>query len=199
MPQIKKTDVRDAILRAAFEQFSEVGYNDTAIPAIARAAEISTANVYRYFPSKLAILYTLYEPWLVAHLDALEKKLTRIGDPTRRLEQLVLALWRDLPRDSNGFANNVMQALSTSRRNDEYDPRLRRLFQDRIAGWIGEVTGLAPAERSSAAAIVLMAFDGFAMNAHVESGIACGPAMARFFARSLLTREAGETGSERRA
>ena len=61
MAQTKKGDVHAAILAAAFAQFSARGYSETSIPAIAAAAGISTANVYRYFPSKLAILYTLYE------------------------------------------------------------------------------------------------------------------------------------------
>jgi AcrR family transcriptional regulator len=65
MAQTKKDGVRDAILAAAFARFSEKGYSETTIPAIAAGAGISTANVYRYFPSKLEILYTLYEPWLL--------------------------------------------------------------------------------------------------------------------------------------
>ena len=78
MAQTKKDDVRGAILTAAFAKFSSKGYSVTTIPAIAAAAGISTANVYRYFPSKLAILYTLYEPWLVERLDRLEARLERI-------------------------------------------------------------------------------------------------------------------------
>ena len=34
MAQTKKDGVREAILRAAFAQFSEVGYSETSIPAI---------------------------------------------------------------------------------------------------------------------------------------------------------------------
>jgi len=51
MAQTKKDGVREAILQAAFAQFSKVGYSETSIPSIAAAAGISTANVYRYFPS----------------------------------------------------------------------------------------------------------------------------------------------------
>ena len=81
MAQTKKDGVREAILQAAFAQFSEVGYSETSIPSIAAAAGISTANVYRYFPSKLQILYTLYEPWLVARLDELAPRWR--ASPTR--------------------------------------------------------------------------------------------------------------------
>ncbi|MCE9659868.1 MAG: TetR/AcrR family transcriptional regulator [Burkholderiales bacterium] len=186
MAQTKKDGVREAILQAAFGLFSEVGYSETSIPAIAAAAGISTANVYRYFPSKLQILYTLYEPWLVARLDELGAALARIADPRKRLEKLLLALWRELPRATNGFANNVMQALSTSGRNDAYDPHLRQLFQGRVATWIADATALSARESRTVAGVALMAFDGFAMNVHLPVGIACDAATARLMARTLI-------------
>ena len=186
MAQTKKDGVREAILQAAFGQFSDVGYSETSIPSIAAAAGISTANVYRYFPSKLQILYTLYEPWLVARLDALGASLVRVADPRKRLEKLLLALWRELPRATNGFANNVMQALSTSGRNDAYDPHLRLLFQGRVAAWIADATALSARESRIVAGVALMAFDGFAMNVHLPVGIVCDAATARLIARTLI-------------
>ena len=186
MAQTKKNGVREAILHAAFAQFSEVGYSETSIPSIAAAAGISTANVYRYFPSKLQILYTLYEPWLVARLDELGASLAGIAEPRKRLEKLLLALWRELPRATNGFANNVMQALSTSGRNDAYDPHLRQLFQGRVAAWIAGATALSARESKIVAGVALMAFDGFAMNVHLPVGITCDAATARLMARTLI-------------
>jgi AcrR family transcriptional regulator len=186
MAQTKKDGVREAILQAAFAQFSKVGYSETSIPSIAAAAGISTANVYRYFPSKLQILYTLYEPWLVAQLDVLGRSLAKVADPRKRLEKLLLALWRELPRATNGFANNVMQALSTSGRSDAYDPHLRELFQRRVAGWVAETTRLSSRESKIVAGVALMAFDGFAMNVHLPVGIVCDPATARLMARTLI-------------
>ena len=80
MTQRKKDNVREAILEAAFRLFSERGYVNTSMPAIAKEAGISSANVYVYFQSKIDILFTLYEPWLEKRLDALEKTLARIKD-----------------------------------------------------------------------------------------------------------------------
>ena len=136
MAQRKKDEVRTAILEAAFTLFSEQGYSKTSIPAIARRAGFSTANVYIYFRSKIDILFTLYEPWLRERLDKFELSMRRIKDPRKRLERVLMALWRDLPRASNGFANNVMQAVSTSTGSSDYSPRLRELFQNRVAQWI---------------------------------------------------------------
>jgi AcrR family transcriptional regulator len=185
MVQRKKEGVRDAILEAAFRLFSEQGYNDTSIPAIAREAGMSTANVYVYFASKIEILYTLYTPWLEERLDKLERSLRRITDPRERLQRLLLALWRDLPRESNGFANNVMQAVSTSSGNGDYDPKLREVFQGRVAGWIRECLAVTPRESEQLAAVVLMAFDGFAMNVHLMNGLACNAETARLFSELL--------------
>jgi AcrR family transcriptional regulator len=197
MVQTKKDDVRAAILAAAFAQFSAQGYSVTTIPAIAAAAGISTANVYRYFPSKLAILYTLYEPWLVEQLDRLDAELDAVADPRRRLERLLVALWRELPSATQGFANNVMQALSTSGQGDAYDSRLRLLFQRRVAGWLADALGLSVPQSRLVAGVVLMAFDGFAMNVHVKGGICCNAATARLFAG--LLGAAADRGPNRRS
>lgn len=185
MAQTKKDDVRAAILAAAFARFSAKGYSQTTIPAIAAAAGISTANVYRYFPSKLTILYTLYEPWLMERLDRLGSRLEAIADPRRRLERLLVALWRELPRDTDGFANNVMQALSTSAQADTYDPRLRELFQRRVARWLAGALELSVRDSRLLAGVVLMAFDGFAMNVHLKGGIRCDIATARLISGLL--------------
>ena len=65
MAQVKKPKLRQAILTASFSLFSGNGYHNTTIAQIAKQAKVSTANVYSYFPSKLHILYALYEPWLL--------------------------------------------------------------------------------------------------------------------------------------
>lgn len=192
MAQTKKGDVHEAILAAAFAQFSARGYSETTIPAIAAAAGISTANVYRYFPSKLAILYTLYEPWLVERLDRLGKTLSAIVEPRLRLERLLLALWRDLPRATHGFANNVMQALSSSAQGEPYDPRLRRLFQGRVADWVSGSLGDSVENGRLIAGVALMAFDGFAMNARLAGGTRCDAKTARLIA-GMLVAAAGRT------
>ncbi len=191
MSQQKKQGVREAILEAAFGLFSAQGYSNTSIPAIASAAGISTANVYVYFHSKIDILFTLYEPWLRERLDKLERALRRIKDPQLRLQRLLLAVWRDLPRETNGFANNVMQAVSTSSGNGDYSPHLREMFQGRVAGWIADCLALDAQHSELIAGVVLMAFDGFAMNVHLAHGMACNLKTARVFSAVLAAPRSG--------
>ena len=45
-----------------------------------------------------------------------------------------------------------MQALSTSGRNDAYDPHLRQLFQGRVAAWIADATASRRARAGSSPA-----------------------------------------------
>lgn len=186
MVQRKKEGVRDAILEAAFRLFSEQGYSETSIPGIAREAGISTANVYVYFQSKIDILFQLYAPWLQERLDKLERAQRRVADPQERLRKLLLALWRDLPRESNGFANNVMQAVSTSSGSGDYSPELRELFQGRVAGWIRTCLEVTERESQMLAGVALMAFDGFAMNVRLVHGMACNDELARLFSSLLV-------------
>ena len=88
MAQIKKIEIKQAILDAAYELFSKHGYSDTNITDIARSAGVAPANVYVYFRSKLAILFSIYEPWLIKQFDDLEKSLLRIREPRLRLRKI---------------------------------------------------------------------------------------------------------------
>ena len=97
-------------------------------------------------------------------------------------------LWRELPRESNGFANNVMQAVSTTTGGDEYSPHLRELFQSRVAAWIDASLPVSKAESNTLAGVVLMAFDGFAMNVHLANGITCDAATVRLLGGMLADR-----------
>jgi len=184
MAQIKKEEVRDAILAAAFKLFREQGYSETSIPAVAREAGISTANVYVYFKSKMELLFTLYEPWLQERLAKIERSLKRIESPQERLQRLLIALWRDLPREDNGFTNNLVQALSTGR-SDDYSPTLRKTVQSRVAQWIASSIELTANESEVIAGVLLMAFDGFALNFHLEHGMGCDAETASLFAALL--------------
>ena len=190
MTQRKKEDVRQAILDSAFRLFTEQGYSETSLPAIAREAEISTGNVYIYFSSKLEILFTLYEPWLMNFLDRLDRSVQRIESRTERLERVLQGLWRDLPKESNGFANNIVQALSTTR-SEQYNPKLRLAVERRVAHWLADCLSVSAKEAETLTGIVLMAFDGFAMNYHLAHGAVCTAPTVRLFAEFLQRGAAG--------
>ncbi|WP_139177257.1 TetR/AcrR family transcriptional regulator [Geodermatophilus siccatus] len=56
MAQVLKPAVRAGIEAAALRCFADAGYGGTSVARIATAAGTAPANVYRYFPSKAALL-----------------------------------------------------------------------------------------------------------------------------------------------
>ncbi|MBO9469556.1 TetR/AcrR family transcriptional regulator [Endozoicomonas sp. G2_2] len=63
---------RDAILDAALECFLDRGFSGTSLSRIARAADVSTATLYRHFPSKDELFAQIIErPFLDASPESL--------------------------------------------------------------------------------------------------------------------------------
>ncbi len=171
MVQHKKPAVREAILEGAFELFSRQGYAATTLAAIARAADVSQGNVYIYFGSKLEILYALYDPWLRERVERLELELAKIRSPRNRLKRLLVALWRDIPAEENGFLNNIMQAITLTDPEEGYRSTLVQWLEDRLeAILVGALPEARRAglERARLAHVVIMAFDGFAIHRHLH-------------------------------
>ena len=145
----------------------ETGYTNTTMTAIARSAGVSSANIYVYFESKLEILFALYDPWMRQHLTALEQRALEIKDPEQRLRAIFRGLWLELPALENGYANNLMQALSTASAQDNYSRELLTWAEEKVSNL------LAPClpehrrfviEDSRLTHVLFMAFDGFVMN-----------------------------------
>ncbi len=189
MAQVKKTAVRDAILNSAFRQFSRRGYEGTTLSQIAAGAGVSTANVYVYFASKLEILYAIYDPWLRERLTRLAAELERVRDPRRRLRALLEALWRDIPAERNGFANNVMQAASTASPEEGYNPTLLKWVEENVASMI--CAALPPGRGGALGSVeiahmLMMAFDGFVINYHLRPGRHCSRETIELMCQLLL-------------
>ncbi len=172
MAQVKKTEVRDAILDAAFSLFSEQDYASTTVAQIAKRAGLSQSNIYVYFGSKLDILWAVISPWLFRQFELLELELTRIPDPRLRLERLLTALWGDIPTADNNLAVNLIQGVALSRQDDNYNRDLLRFLEARLTRMFKECL---PEYRwhllegdDALAHLVFMAFDGFVLGARVK-------------------------------
>ncbi len=57
----EKSDKREAILDAALALFAERGFYGTAVPLVAEKAKVGAGTIYRYFPSKEALVNALYQ------------------------------------------------------------------------------------------------------------------------------------------
>src|SRR3546814_920933 len=110
MVQVKKPAQRETILKRAFQLFARKGFKKTTMAEIAAASNMTVANIYVYFPSKLHLLYEIYQPLLKNQLSALADEVRVVDDPRERLRRIFMGLWETIPATHNGFANNLMQA-----------------------------------------------------------------------------------------
>jgi AcrR family transcriptional regulator len=171
MGQVKKPEVRDAILRTALRLFSKKGYARTTLEEIARGAGVSPANVYVYFRSKLEILYAIYDPWMRERLGALELKLQGSLSPRQKLRLLLVTLWRDLPAEKNGFVNNIMQAISSATPRDRYKPALLQWMEEHLERMLRAAlppTRARQLSKARLAHLLVMAFNGYIVYHHIN-------------------------------
>lgn len=168
MAQVKKIEVRDAILESAFDLFVSKGYAHTTLAEIATGAQVATSNIYVYFDSKLDVLFAIFGPWLHRQLDRLQAQLADAPDPRGRLRLILFAVWRDIPVADSGFSHNLMQAISNLGPEEEYSRELLFECEARVSGMIADCL---PPERAAIvddrhllAHLAIMAQDGFTIN-----------------------------------
>jgi AcrR family transcriptional regulator len=65
MPQILKDDIKQRISEAAFKHFATFGFKNTSMAHIAKDANVSVGNIYRYYVNKDDIFYSLITPQFV--------------------------------------------------------------------------------------------------------------------------------------
>ncbi|MGH6939194.1 TetR family transcriptional regulator [Hypericibacter sp.] len=84
--------MRERILDAAETLLRRHGPAKTTVSDVARALDMSHANIYRHFDSKAALQDAVAERWLDAVSAPLEGFVTKKGPAAKRLEGWVLAL-----------------------------------------------------------------------------------------------------------
>jgi AcrR family transcriptional regulator len=170
VPQVKKSDKRSAILAAAFDLFSRRGYGATTMADIARAANTTVANLYVYFPSKLVILYEVYNPWLANQIDILSAAVARFRSPYMRLRRIFIGIWGDIPAADHCFANALVEALAQAPQRTEKPSDLLVRSEKLLTALIMDSL---PEERRALVRELLfshvawMAFDGFTINSRI--------------------------------
>jgi AcrR family transcriptional regulator len=121
---------RASILRAAAARFGADGLERASMERIAAEAEVSTATLYRQFPSKLA----LFE-------EVLKDSIVRFGttagpaaklDPKARIERMAAAYWDLLDDPDNaGIIRVVMSAGAVT-------PEVSKLFYETVKSKVGQ-------------------------------------------------------------
>lgn len=170
MVQVKKAEVRDAIIEAAARLFEEKGYVGTSVNEIGQAAGVTPSGIYIYFNSKLDLFYTIYGPWLKTRLERLEGEIDTISGHRAKVRRIVETIWLDIPNESNFFANNLMQAVSTATQADLYSGELLEWCEVRVAKMLkaaAPTPARSPRHHESLAHVLFMSFNGFVVGAYL--------------------------------
>ena len=91
-PESRSADTRDRILNAAEELLRRHGIAKTTVVDVARALDMSHANVYRHFASKTELQDAVAQRWLRKIMEPLRVIVTDQGSAAERLERWVLTL-----------------------------------------------------------------------------------------------------------
>lgn len=155
-PAETPTDVR--ILDVAAEHIRRHGIERTTILSIAAAAGMSHANIYRYYPSKTALIEEISAHWLKP-LEADLHVISDAPDPAfDKLERLIFALhraYRDKiesdPAIFSLFAAASAQGAGIARRHyGRRDTEMRRVLEEGSSG-----TPFDPIDPKRALALIL--------------------------------------------
>ena len=164
MPQISREPTDQRLLTLAGEHLKRFGRAKLTVVGIAEEAGMTHANVYRYFPSKQALLESVVDAWL----KGVERRLVDIADgpdpADDKLERLLMAMARAnreiMAEDPELFAvlkSALIKRSAVTRRN-----RARiRLLIERVVDE-GMSTGtFSPRDRDQAIAFVIDAMHRF--------------------------------------
>ena len=167
MVQVKKKQVRQAIVDSAYGLFSEHGYHSTTLQDVAELAGVGVSSLYSYFPSKLHLLYAVFEPWHKDAFEKLEKRVLALKSPRDRLRAILLGLWRDIPIANIGLTNSLMEALASA------DPQQKKLVpllkwtEERLMKLLNKAlpeNGSRRIDHEALSTLFIMAYDGFVIN-----------------------------------
>src|SRR5262245_22736772 len=90
--KIKPDDTRARIIDTADLLFRRLGYGKTAVADIAAELGMSPANVYRFFPSKIAIVEAICQRCLSEAEERVWSAARSRGTASERLERTVLEI-----------------------------------------------------------------------------------------------------------
>jgi AcrR family transcriptional regulator len=103
---------REQILRAAGEHFRHYGYRKTTVADLAKAIDLSSAYIYKFFASKQAIGEAVCALCLSERTDALEKILQETASPVECMRKIYKSL--ALKGAQLFFADRKMHDLVTA-------------------------------------------------------------------------------------
>jgi AcrR family transcriptional regulator len=118
-PRSEAATSHDEIVNAVYELLHDTSVRDLTIEAIARRAGVGKPTIYKWWPSKAALVLDVFEERIV-------RKLTEPG--TKSSEQTIRDQIQELIRVLNGFVGKVAADLIGE---GQSDPDILREYYDR--------------------------------------------------------------------
>jgi AcrR family transcriptional regulator len=161
--QVRSSCTRQRIVHAAIRLYREIGFKKTTVADIARAASMSPANVYRFFPSRQAIdeaaVADLFEQVSAAATLAVrgDSALERLTAALRAISQLHEDRLENDSKQHELVAAAVRENWAVAQ---SYADRVRGLVGAIIAA--GQASGeLRPGSSIAMTCCLLEAMDGY--------------------------------------
>ena len=185
----RREEKRRRILDAADGCFARRGFHATSMAEICEAAGMSAGNLYRYFPSKEAMIAALVD----AEREETAALFRRIEDSDDPLAAITTLLERFLTLTTDAAGHRLwLEILSEGARNPQIQAVLDRSdaeVRPALARLIGRAAALGQADPAidgdQAAIWLLMLIDGFSARVatdpdfDIAAGIAALPEMVR--------------------
>lgn len=157
-PDSSRVDRRESILHAAERCFTRHGFHRTTMQIVAREAGMSPGNIYRYFPSKNAIVEGMVE----RDREEARRRFARIDRAQPFWEQFVELGRTYFVGDARAKAVLCLEIWAEAARNPEIDA-INRPFEIELAAQLSELIDgarargeVAPDVDAAAAAQIIM-------------------------------------------
>jgi len=125
---------REAILRAAFDEFSEKGYERTHLEAIARRARVSKGTLYEVATSKIDLFFLVCARKLAANLNRAIAAITNYdADPMSCLRAAVSAVIPSV-REAQGNYAIMYEMFGLALRDENLGRRVAEAMHETIGG-----------------------------------------------------------------
>jgi AcrR family transcriptional regulator len=134
---------RDAILRAARDEFAAVGFDRSTVRSVAATAKVDPAMVIRYYGSKEGLFADAVDVDLALPAPGTGADLGRL------LGRHFVDLWEG--SRSDGTLQILLRSVSASPQIAE---RIRSVFADQVAAWVRSAPGLTADDSNLRAARV---------------------------------------------
>lgn len=188
-PLTRREEKRRRILDAADGCFARRGFHATSMAEICEAAGMSAGNLYRYFPSKEAMIAALVD----SEREETAALFRQVEDSDDPLAAIIALLERFLTLATDAAGHRLwLEILSEGARNPQIQAVLDRSdaeVRPALAHLVGRAAAIGQADPAldpdQAAVWLLMLIDGFSARVatdprfDIAAGIAALPAMVR--------------------